>query len=262
MKHTIQIGMLCAMFSLMGIVNAQSLGNRTVVKSSLRTKVTPKLTTTERKCNPISIRSVENIMRSKVAKSLKITLDRDYGFVEVMGKRQNVRFDEYKVKKPGNNWKYYLNDVKSEITRVSYSKNRFILIISFEKERSEIKGKCPGCRIGNDKRAPDIQWNDPKVRVLLTPVAYNGSFTFQVDRVDLLGKFKLNGPSEKFFPSITRYFKGLIAKKVKSGIGEALNNSNVKNAMAKAFQPEVRRLNIGSVKNIDFSNNNIYLCNY
>ncbi len=258
MKTILKLSILCASMLLSSNIIAQKINQQAKIKTPIKTKV--KLA--ERKCNPLNIKSTENILRDKIGRSLKIYLDRDYGYVEVMGKKQNIRFGEYKVKKPGNNWLYYLNDVKSQITRVKYDKKMFYLTVEFEKDKSEIKGKCPGCRVGKDKRAPDVNWQDPKVRVALRPVAHNGSFTFEVVRVDLMGKFKLNGPTEKFFPSISRYFKSLIADKVKKGIKSALDNDRIKNTIASAFKSEVNRLKIGQVKSIDFSKTNIYLCNY
>lgn len=215
-----------------------------------------------KKCNPMNIRSTENMLKDKIGRTLKIYMDRDYGYVEIMGRKQNVNFGEFKVKKPGNNWLYFLNDVKSDVTRVKYENKQFYLTIAFEKERNEIKGKCPGCRVGKDKRAPDINWEDPKLRVVLRPVAYNGSFTFQVVRVDLLGKFKLNGPTQKFLPSIAAFFKSAIAKKVKAQLERTLNNDFVKQTISYAFKPEVRKLNIGYIKRVDMSKTDIYLCNY
>ena len=221
-----------------------------------------KINPVSKKCMPLNIKTTENILRDKVGRTLKIYMDRDYGYVEIMGKRQNIRFNEFKVKKPAHNWLYFLNDVKSEITRVKYADKKFVLTVKFEKERNEIKGKCPGCRVGKDKRAPDINWEDPKLKIELVPVAYNGSFTFEVKRVRLLGKFKMNGPMQKIFPQIIAFFKSAIRKKIKNQIKAVLNRDAVKNMLAEAFKNEVKNLGLGTVKRIDMSRDNIYLCNY
>ncbi len=215
-----------------------------------------------KKCKSMNIRNIESILRDKVGRTLKVHLDKDYGSIEIMGKKHNVNFSRYKVKKPAHNWEYSLNDIKSEITRVSYSKNIFYLTINLEREGNEIKGRCPGCRFGKDKRAPDINWTDPKLHILIKPIAYNGSMSFEVIRVDTMGKFKLNGPTSKFFPSVAAYFKGQIGKIIKSNMEKTFNDSSVKRMLANAFAPEIRKLNVGYVKRIDISRENIYLCNY
>jgi len=214
------------------------------------------------KCKSMNIRNIESILRDKVGRTLKVHLDKDYGSIEIMGKKHNMNFSRYKVKKPAHNWEYSLNDIKSEITRVSYSKNIFYLTINLESEGNEIKGRCPGCRVGKDKRAPDINWTDPKLRIVLRPIAYNGSMSFEVIRVDTMGKFKLNGPTSKFLPSVAAYFKGQIGKIVKSNMERTFNDSSVKRMLTNAFTPEIKKLNIGHVKRIDMSRDNIYLCNY
>ena len=216
----------------------------------------------DKKCVPLNIRDTEYILRERIGRTLKISMDRDYGYIEVMGNRQNISFNEYKVEKAGHDWKYYLNNVNSEVVRVEYSRKKFILTVAFEKEGPEVKGKCPGCKVGKDNRAPDINWQDPKIKIELIPTAYNNSFTFQVSRVKFLGKFKLNGPLQKFFPAITTYFKAAIVNEVKMQIANILNRNSIKNMFADAFRNEVRELGLNSVKSIDMSKENIYLCNY
>lgn len=230
---------------------------------SKTTKVNTKVNTSlAKKCNPLDIRSTENILRDKIGRTLVLYMDRDNGYLEMMGKRQNIRFSEYKVNKPGNNWVYFMNDVKSDFNRVSYGNQMFYITMHFEKERNEIKGKCPGCRVGNDRRAPDINWKDPKIKISFRPVAHNGSFTLEAVRVDILGKFDFNGVTDHFMPSVAAYFKGQIAKVVKQQLMGILNQNKIKNTLADAFKPQVAQLKLGHIKSIDFSKKNIYLCNY
>tara|TARA_R110000868_G_scaffold68570_1_gene202707 strand:- start:6466 stop:7248 length:783 start_codon:yes stop_codon:yes gene_type:complete len=227
------------------------------------TKVNTKVNTSlAKKCNPLDIRSTENILRDEIGRTLVLYMDRDNGYLEMMGKRQNLRFGEYKVNKPGNNWMYYMNDVKSEFSRVSYSNKMFYVTVHFETERNEIKGKCPGCRVGNDKRAPDINWKDPKIKISFIPVAHNGSFALEAVRVDILGKFDFNGVTDHFLPVASAYFKGQIAKVVKQQLMGILNQNKIKNTLANAFKPQVQQLKLGYIKSVDFSKKNIYLCNY
>ncbi len=230
---------------------------RQKVKLNNKTIATP-----TKMCNPLNIRSTENILREQIGRNMVLYMDRDNGFLEMMGRKQNLRFEEYLVDKPGNNWRYYLNDIRSGLVRVSYEKQLFFITLHMEKDGNEIKGKCPGCRVGNDRRAPDINWKDPKIRIVLKPVAYNGSFTMEAVRVDLLGNFDFNGAMDHFLPAVSTYFKRQIAKEVRGQLHEVLNSSTVKKTLAQAFEPQVTQLKIGYLRSIDFSKNNIYLCNY
>ncbi|GAB4169052.1 MAG: hypothetical protein Kow0020_02650 [Wenzhouxiangellaceae bacterium] len=216
----------------------------------------------EKKCLPLDTRNVENILRDKIGRTLNIYMDKDYGHVEIMGQRQNVHFDTFKVNKPARDWLYSLNDVSSTVTRVRASGTSFVLTTHFESDGNEIKGTCPGCRMGKDNRAPDINWKDPAIRIWLKPVAYKDAFTLEVQLVELMGKFDLNGPMDTFFPSISAFFKNAIVNKIKGTIKEILNRNDIEDMIAQAFKPEVERLGLSSVRSIDANRDRIYLCNY
>lgn len=247
--------LLTSLFLMDGYGQLQLRGQKVKINNKVNTTII-------RTCNPLNIKSTENILRDKIGRDLVLYMDRDNGYLEIMGRRQDLRFNEYRVNKPGNNWVYYLNDVRSRLVRVSYEKQLFYITLHLEKEGNEIKGKCPGCRVGNDRRAPDINWKDPKIRIVMKPVAYQGSFTMEAVRVDLLGKFDFNGVTDHFLPAVSAYFKSEIAKQVKGQLQWILNSSTVKTTLAQAFEPQVKQLRIGYLKSIDFSKNNIYLCNY
>lgn len=216
----------------------------------------------KRNCLPIETSRLERVITDKIAKDLSLYLDKDYGSIEIMGEKADMAIGKYKMKKPGNNWHYHLNDIKSTVTRVSRNGAIIALNVYFEDESSEIKGKCPGCRIGNDKRAPDLQWENPKLLIVLKPVAYNGLLTFDVDKVEMKGKLKMNGPMSKFMPSISKYFRSRIETLVENQIKQTLNKPEIKNMLSNAFKPEVNRLRLGKVVSVDDSKDKIYLCNY
>lgn len=216
----------------------------------------------DRKCLPISMSRVEYIIRDKIARDLSLYLDKDYAYIEIMREKKDLNIGKYKVKKPGNDWRYHLNDVKSTNTRITINRGQTILTVFFESERSEIKGKCPGCRVGNDKRAPDINWKNPKLRILLKPVAFNNLLTFDVERVVMGGKLKPNGAMGKFMPSITHYFKKQIEKAVERELKQTLNKPDIKNMLGNAFRSEVDKIGIDKVLSVDDTRDKLYLCNY
>lgn len=234
----------------------------TAKKPVLSARAVTTLKKEEKMCKPMNISRTEKILREKVGRTLNVKLDKDYGFVEIMGNKQNLNFGKYKVKKAGNDWVYTLNNINSNLTRVEYKNNRYILKIFFESDNSEIKGRCPGCRVGKDKRAPDIQWKDPSLLITLTPAAFNNSFTFEVERVVLGGSFDFNGMMDKFLPSITRYFQGQMERAFRKHMQNTFNSTTVKKMLAGAFKDDVNRLGLSSVKSVDMSREKIYLCNY
>ena len=227
-----------------------------------QTGTTTTVKKTENMCKPMDIRRTTDILRDRVGRSLKIQLDKDYGFIEIMGNKQNLNFGEYKINKAGHDWVYFLTDIKSQITRVDYKKNTFIMTISFEDEGSEIKGKCPGCRIGKDNRAPDINWKNPSLQILMKPVAHNNSFTFEIAQVNMGGKFDFNSMLDKFLPPIALYFQKKMEGTFKDHMQRVFNSDRVRQMLTETFKPELQRLGLAQVKKVDMSGEQIYLCNY
>ena len=213
------------------------------------------------KCKPMDIRQTETILRDRVGKTLKMRLDKNDGYVEILGQKQGFAFTQFTYDKPGHNWRYFLQDMNSIQTSTSYSKKHYYLNVLFESDRAEIKGRCPGClNRFEDSRAPDIQWRNPKIKIKLKPVAYNDSFTFDVVDVNIEGKFETNGAIKAALPSIITHFKRQIKKAAKSQVKKVLNSDQVKRMLANAFKPEIRSLGMSRVRLVDMSKSNIYLC--
>lgn len=213
-------------------------------------------------CLPLGMKEIENVLRDRVARNMNLYLDRDYGFIEFMGQKTDLPIETYKLKKAANDWHYHLNDIRSNLTRVVRSGNKFVLQVQFETDKNEIKGKCPKCAVSQDKRAPDLNWRDPILYITLEPVAFNNSLTFDVSKVEMNGKLDVNGPMDKFMPSVAAFFQKLIEEKVEKQIKTKLNQPNIKDMLSKALKPEVDKLNLGKIVKVDDSKDNIYLCNY
>jgi hypothetical protein len=219
-------------------------------------------TNNERKCLPVEKRKLERIVEDKIARGLRLNLDKDMSSLVIMGRRSKMNIGNYKVKKPGNDWQYHLNDIRSKQVRVSGNRSNIVLNVMFESDGGEIKGKCPGCRVGNDKRAPDMQWKDPRVLIYLKPEAYKGMLTFNVRSVKLMGKLKMNGPTSKFMPSISSFFKSRIEKAIEKELKQTLNEHDIKTMLGNAFKSEVENIGLNKVISIDDNKDKIYLCNY
>ena len=237
--------------------------DQTITVRPVRTTgTTTTVRTKEKICKPMDIRRTEDILRDRVGRSLNVLLDKDYGFIEILGKKQNVNFKEYRVQSVVHGWVYTLNDIRSNITRVQYKDNKYIMTIEFENKGLRVEAVGPSCKVRKDSRAPDINWKNPALQIVMTPVAYNNSFTFEVNKVEMKGKFEVNGAMDVFLPSITRFFKNNMENTFKSEMQRTFNSDQVKRMLADVFKPEVQLLGLGEVKSVDMSRGSIYLCNY
>ena len=235
---------------------------RMTVRPTRQTGTTTTVRPIEKMCKPMDIVKTEEILRDRVGRTLVAKLDKDYGFIEMMGNRQNVDFEEFRVRSVKNTWVYTLNDINSRLTRVKYQNNRYVMTIEFERDGSEIKGVCPGCLGDDDRRAPDINWNDAALQIILKPIAYDNSFTFEIEKVNMLGDFEINSKLKFFLPSLTVFFRNKMQDKFKAQMQETFNSNTVKRMLAEVFRPEVNLLGLNAVKNVDMSRDQIYLCNY
>jgi hypothetical protein len=261
---TIYIKTLCflSLVSTIGIQAQSKIGDnkRLMTNQSLNKKI--QLTASDvSMCKPMDVRRTEALLRARVGNTLKMRLDRSDGYVEILGKRQGFAFTEFVYKKPGHNWRYFLQDINSTGINTSYKNKNYYLNILFETDRAEIKGRCPGClNRFEDSRAPDIQWRNPKIKIKLKPVAHNGSFTFDIAAVEIEGKFETNGAIRAALPSIIIHFKKQIRKAAESQIKMVLNSGQVKRMLANVFKDEVRNLGMTTVRLVDVSKSNIFLC--
>ena len=232
------------------------------VRPIKQTATTTTVKKIENMCKPMDIVKTEEILRDRVGRTFAAKLDKDYGFIEIMGNRQNLNFEEFNVRSIKNTWVYSLNDINSQITRVKYQDNRYLMTIEFEHDGNEIKGICPRCLGSDDNRAPDINWNNPALQIVLKPMAYDNSFTFEVEKVNMLGDFEINSKIKFFLPALTVFFRNKMQDKFRTQMQNTFNSDTVKRMLAEVFRPEVNLLGLHAVKNVDMSRDQIYLCNY
>ena len=217
----------------------------------------------ENMCKPLNLNNTEDILKNRIGRNLSLVLDKDYSSLSILGRTVDLDISSYKVSKVGNDWTYYLNDIKSNLVRINYTNGNYEMVIYFESERTELKGFCHGCRVGNsDNRAPDIHWENPAIKIILKPEAFENSLILQPYQIGLMGDFELGGLSDTFFPVITAHFKRRIEGIMREKLIEIFSSREVKTMISNALKPEVDLLGIGSVKRVDLSNTQLYLCNY
>jgi hypothetical protein len=214
-------------------------------------------------CKQVSNRIVNGILNKSVAKDLEVYLNRENSYVKIMGQKNNISIPERTVQS-ARKWVYFVNDIKSFKSWSTFDARdrKFNLFIEFEGNGSEIKGKCPGClKRFRDSRAPDLNWQGKRIaKITLKPIAYDNSVAFNVEKVDLLGKFDLNGPLEAMFPPLIKYFEKRIKDEIEKQAKKALNTPSNKKAMADAMRGTIRFLGLNSVRTVEITGSNLYIC--
>ena len=220
--------------------------------------------TTAVSCKQMSTRIATGILRNTLVRNLELTLDRDRSTLRIMDDTQVFTIPEKKVKKPARDWTYYVKDIQSINQWIEFDNQarKFILTVEFEGNGSEIKGECRGCKKRfRDSRAPDINWKGKRLaKITLVPIAYDNSIAFEVEKVDLVGPFDLNGPTEKFFPSLIAFFESKLKDGIEKQARTILNSAENKQAMADAMRNTVRFLGLTRVRTVEITGLNLYIC--
>ncbi|MCF7561342.1 hypothetical protein L3X39_11905 [Sabulilitoribacter multivorans] len=202
------------------------------------------------------------VLRKQIA-TMEIVLNRTDSYIKL--NNQTIKFDmgEHEVQGPARKWIYYVNDVQSirGKNNLSYENGQFYLTIEFEGNESEIKGKCPGCMKGRrDKRAPDFNWKSPRIaKIRLKPIAYNGSIAFNVEKVDLIGKFEMGGKLDILIPMLNA-IEIKLKNEIEKQTRKILNLPQNKAAMAKAFEGFVKMNRLERVSSVYTSGNKLFFC--
>ncbi len=217
-------------------------------------------------CKDISVNQLTNTLKGLILPSLKIKLDRDNSYLSILGKTENFKIPAYDLKKAGRDWRYHVQDIRSKDANLWFNKERlqFVLDVKFEGDKSEIKGKCPGClRRFRDRRAPDINWKNPQIaRLFFRIIPYNRSVTLDITEVKLIGEFDVNGPLESFFPRIIRNQEQKIKSQVQNEAKTILNNYTVKSRIANEIRPLLSAIGVRTVSDVRLSTNgqNLSFC--
>lgn len=212
-------------------------------------------------CKQINGSNAETALQNGAFRTFNLKLDEKEGFLKIGNKRSAFRIAEYKINKPGNNWVYSVNDINSFKHFLKAEKNNFYLYIEFEGNGNEIKGECPGCaKAFEDRRAPDINWKGARVaRIKLKPVAFQNSISFQVQDVELEGKFDVDGPIDIVMPAVN-FLEIAIKKAIETQMKKHLNDGVIKKQIASAFQPVASQLGFLEIKNVYMSEGQLFVC--
>jgi len=193
--------------------------------------------------------------------------------VNVLGYRFAFNIPEFSHRRKRGKIRYFYNvrDVNSQAFRVTPHKNGFLFTVSFESAGSEIKGTCrwkktrgryTKCRpSGDDKWAPDIQWNNPTIEIYVIPRLLNGGITYDVGSVRMLGKLQMNGPLCKNFGDICNRvlkYQKTISSAVETQVRKQLGAKQLRARVARESRKQLSALGyvgakVTSVRNGDIT---------
>jgi hypothetical protein len=221
--------------------------------------------TSQKKCVDIAAISFERILKDKIGRNLKINLDKDYGLIELLDQKKEFSLGTYHVNKPYKDWDYEVKNVASNDVRISKgymdNKHQFTIEIGFEEDGAEIKGYCYGCAGRDDERAPDIEWDNPRLFIKLVPEVLNGNISFS-SSVTVSTDFSVNSYGKFFLPSFTVYFRDMMRRTVRNQLTSIFNTPEVKKIFNDALKSNFGDLAIKDIKSIDMSNTDyIRFCN-
>lgn len=216
-------------------------------------------------CKSLPASGVSRVLTNRIANTLKVKLDKEDSYIHFNDNMQPFAISEYTVDKPGHNWKYFMNDVRSTGAEASFDEESrvFYLKVTFEGDGSEIKGRCPGCvNRYEDSRAPDINWlGDRQLILELKPIVHNNSIAFEVTAAKLKGHFAINGPVQAFLPGLVTYFERQIMSNVEGQAKRLMNTPSVRTMMSDAFRGTVNGLGLVNIDTVETGDNNLYICN-
>lgn len=133
-------------------------------------------------------------------------------YFQFMGRKQPIALQHWtgRREKGHMRWYYYINNVNTEAVTLRHENNRYVFRAFFESRDREIKGLCrwkkavgrnkgkyTQCKpSGNDRPAPDGDFNHGKVQIALKPVVRNGGIVLTVPQrsnVKIGGDLQIQG---------------------------------------------------------------------
>lgn len=156
---------------------------------------------------------------------------------------------------------YNVNSIKSTSMGIKPQSDAFELTVKFESKGSEIRGMCrykkivgSGYRdcLREDGAAPDINWKNPEIRVLLVPQVHKGGIILQPTKVDVGGEFQMNGICKIGKDICNRFtgYKGKIKNAIADSVKTQLSSTQVKDKMASVTKEGLSSLNLPPIKSV------------
>lgn len=167
-----------------------------------------------------------------------------------------------KVDKPGYDWFYSVSDINSDKILLTKSGNVLKLKVQFEGNGNEIRGKRVNGPGNRDRSVPDINWvKDRSVDIYLKPIAYNNSIALEVTKVNVNGRFEINGRVDDICRRVGNKVENRIKSEIQKGARAALiNNAGVKRSIANAIRPHLKNLGVPAFSRLSMNGDKINFC--
>ncbi len=182
-------------------------------------------------------------------------------YFQFMGKKQPIALQHWtgRREKGYMRWYYYINNVNTEAVTLRHESNRYVFRAFFESSDREIKGLCrwkkavgknkgkyTQCKpSGNDRPAPDGDFNHAKVQIALKPIVRNGGIVLTIPQrndVKIGGDLQIQGVLG-WFNRIEDAVENYGKRKVGDAIFHAFQDPQRQTTMQQRTAQAIRRLN-------------------
>lgn len=240
-------------------MNQRSVSGKNVIETN-QAAYTP----TSGSCRSIDGRRLALPTLKRQIGGIEVYLNKTNAYVALKGKKFFFNIPENRVDKPGRNWRYYINDIKSDPAKnqLNYKGGKFYLTIEFEGEGREYKGLCPGClKRFRDSRAPDFNWESPRqAKITLTPKPSGGEVYFDVTKVELSGKFEMGGRLDDVLLPMLNGMEIKLRNQMERQFKKLFNDPYIRPQLSKAFDGFVKTKGLKRVNRIYDTNGQLFFC--
>jgi hypothetical protein len=176
---------------------------------------------------------------------------------------QTLRFDIPEFR--SDPYRYYVEDINLRRISTRIDGQFLVLALHLESQGPEFKGYCVtgnvACLFGRDDSAPDVQWNnDPRIEVLLRPIAREGSITFGEVQVRVRGDIQAGGVCSAIdICHLATNYDREIQRAIQNNMRSFLNQTSVRRMVARGLRPALDGLGIGRVMTAELRNGRLTL---
>jgi hypothetical protein len=163
--------------------------------------------------------------------------------------------------------RYYVHDFNTNGAAASVSGGQLVIAVTFESGGAEIKGKVRWCDVGafgacasaswRDSLAPDIQIDNARVTMRLTPGMSAGALTFPSGQVSFDASVQIGSDFANWIVPGLRGYAGQLKTAVGNGVSARLNTAGVRNAIAAAVMGRLSALGVQNIISVTPAGNQI-----
>jgi hypothetical protein len=163
--------------------------------------------------------------------------------------------------------RYYVRDWNTNGASASVSGGQLVLGVTFESSGAEIKGKVRWCDLGafgacassslRDSLAPDVQVDNARVTMRLTPGVSAGALTFPSGQVSFDADVQIGNDFANWIIPGLRGYAADLKNAVADRVTTRLNTPAVRNAIAAAVMARLRTLGVQNVVSVTPAGNQI-----